>query len=150
MTSDDLSSLDVLAREGKNLSKDGAFAAATFGRATEVEALVRALSGRKSAVLLGPPGVGKTAIVKKLVELVARGAAPGLEGASVWELATTGLVSGTRYTGMQEEKIAALLKHATPSRLVYVSDLWNIAMAGSYDTNPRGVYDLMRWSAAAG
>ncbi len=144
MTSDDLSSLDVLAREGKNLSKDGDFAAATFGRATEVDALVRALSGRKSAVLLGPPGVGKTAIVKKLVELVARGAAPGLEGASVWEIATTGLVSGTRYTGMQEEKIAALLKHATPSRLVYVSDLWNIAMAGSYDTNPRGVYDLMR------
>ncbi|NUP05697.1 MAG: AAA domain-containing protein [Polyangiaceae bacterium] len=144
MTTDELSELDVLAREGRNLTKETAAVTPTFGRTAEVEALARALAGRKSAVLLGPPGVGKSAIVRKLVELVAKGRIRALEGSSIWEIATTHLVSGTRYTGMQEEKISALLKHATPTRLVYVSDLWNITVAGSYDTNPRGVYDLMR------
>lgn len=145
MANDETSDIDVLAREGRNLTKEvGAASAQTYGRTAEVEALARALAGRKSAVLLGPPGVGKSAIVRKLVELVAEARVPGLKGGSVWEIATTGLVAGTRYTGMQEEKIAALLRHAKPSRLVYVSDLQNIAMAGSYDTNPRGIYDLMR------
>jgi len=140
-----LSDVDVLAREGRNLTAETtAGATRVYGREEEVEALARALAGRKSAVLLGPPGVGKTSVVKKLVALIALGKIPALSTASVWEIATTGLVSGTRYTGMQEEKIAALLRHATPERLVYISDLWNIAAAGSYDTNPRGVYDLMR------
>ncbi len=145
MASDDWQNLDVLAREGRELTSEPPSAISpTFGRAAEVEALARALAGKKSVVLLGEPGVGKTAIVKKLCELVRLGRISALRGASVWELATTGLVSGTRYTGMQEEKIASFLRHARPDRLVYVPDLWNVAMAGSYDTNPRGVYDLMR------
>ncbi|MBL9023372.1 MAG: AAA family ATPase [Myxococcales bacterium] len=144
MSSDDWQKIDVLEREGQNLTAEPHGAAQTYGRDAEVDALACALAGRKSAVLLGPPGVGKTAVVRKLVARVAQGAVPALRGASVWEIATTGLVAGTRYTGMQEEKIASLLKSARPDRLVYVSDLWNITVAGSYDTNPRGVYDLLR------
>jgi ATP-dependent Clp protease ATP-binding subunit ClpC len=145
VSTDDWQNLDVLAREGRELTKEPPVGnAPTFGRAAEVEALSRALAGRKSAVLLGEPGVGKTAIVKRLVELVRNARIPSLRDASIWEIATTGLVSGTRYTGMQEEKISSFLKHARPERLVYVPDLWNVAMAGSYDTNPRGIYDLMR------
>jgi ATP-dependent Clp protease ATP-binding subunit ClpC len=137
--------VDVLAREGRNLTAElAARVVRVHGREAEVEALARALAGHKSAVLLGPPGVGKTSVVRKLVAFVAAGKVPALSGATFWELATTGLVTNTRYTGMQEEKIAALLRHATPDRIVYISDLWNITMAGSYDTNPRGVYDLMR------
>ncbi len=144
MSTEDWHKVDVLEREGKNLTAEPDVATTTYGRDAEVEALACALAGRKSAVLLGPPGVGKTAVVRRLVELVARARVPSLRGASVWEIATTGLVAGTRYTGMQEEKIASLLRTARADRLIYVSDLWNLAMAGSYDTNPRGIYDLMR------
>ncbi|MFO0546891.1 MAG: AAA family ATPase [Polyangiaceae bacterium] len=145
MANEDYSSVDVLAREGRLLSGEvAATAAPTYGRSLEVEALAMALTGRKSAVLLGPAGVGKTSVIRKLVHDVAAGRYPSLAGTTFWEIATTGLVSGTRYTGMQEEKIAALLRDATPDRVLVVSDLWNITSAGSYDTNPRGVYDLMR------
>ncbi len=144
MSTDDWQKIDVLEREGQNLTAEPHPASSTYGRSAEVEALACALAGRKSAVLLGPPGVGKTAIVRKLVASVAQGAIPALRGASIWEIATTGLVAGTRYSGMQEEKIASLLKSARPDRILYVSDLWNITVAGSYDTNPRGVYDLIR------
>jgi ATP-dependent Clp protease ATP-binding subunit ClpC len=142
---DDWTERDVLTVEGRLLSTDAhPLSGQTYGRVAEVEALARAVSAKKSTVLLGPPGVGKTAVLRKLVQLVEKRAFVALEGLSVHEIATTGLVSGTRYTGMQEEKIASLLRHADPKRIVFVSDLWNITTAGSYDTNPRGVYDLMR------
>lgn len=137
--------VDVLEREGKNLTADAAARLPkTYGRAEEVEALARAVSGRTSAVLLGPPGVGKTAVVRKLLHYITADRLPALAGAEVFEISTAGLCSGTRYTGQQEEKIQALLRKAKPSRLVYISDLWNITTAGSYETNPRGIYDLMR------
>ncbi len=143
--SDNYEAVDVLARDARNLTSDkGASLPKTYGRADEVDALARALSGKKSAVLLGPPGVGKTAIVKKLLHYIKTARIPALADATVYEVSTASLVAGTRYTGQQEEKIAALLKHARPDRLVYVSDLWNIPVAGSYETNPRGIYDLMR------
>jgi ATP-dependent Clp protease ATP-binding subunit ClpC len=142
---EDWTERDVLTAEGRLLSTDAhPLSGQTYGRVAEVEALARAVSAKKSTVLLGPPGVGKTAVLRKLVQLVEKRAFVALEGLSVHEIATTGLVSGTRYTGMQEEKIASLLKHADPRRIVFVSDLWNITTAGSYDTNPRGIYDLMR------
>ena len=143
--SDDYQSIDVLARDARNLTADrNASLPKTYGRATEVDALARALAGKKSAVLLGPPGVGKTAIIKKLLHYIRAERIPALTHATVFEVSTAALVAGTRYTGQQEEKIAALLKHARPDRLLYISDLWNIPVAGSYDTNPRGIYDLMR------
>jgi ATP-dependent Clp protease ATP-binding subunit ClpC len=142
---DDWTERDVLTVEGRLLSTDAhPLSGQTYGRVAEVEALARAVSAKKSTVLLGPPGVGKTAVLRKLVQLVEKRAFVALEGLSVHEIATTGLVSGTRYTGMQEEKISSLLRHADPKRIVFVSDLWNITTAGSYDTNPRGIYDLMR------
>jgi ATP-dependent Clp protease ATP-binding subunit ClpC len=137
--------VDILEREGQNLSADlSARLPKTYGRGEELDALSRVLAGRTSAVLLGPPGVGKTAIVRKLLHYLATGRLPALAGAEVFEISTVGLCSGTRYTGQQEEKIQALLRQAKPSRLVYIPDLWNITTAGSYETHPRGIYDLMR------
>lgn len=137
--------VDLLERDGRELTSDrGAALPKTYGRKEEVAALARALGGRKSVVLLGPPGVGKTAILKKLLYYLHDSRLPELVGTRVYEMSTAILCADTRYTGMQEDKIRALLASARPDRLLYIPDLWNITQAGSYDTNPRGIYDLMR------
>ena len=141
---DEYEDVDVLVREGQNLLENAAAYPQTHGRHLEVDALARALAGGTSVVLLGAPGVGKTAVLRKLLHEMRAGRLPSLADASVYEMSTAALCSGTRYTGMQEGKIKALLRHATRQRLVYVPDLWNIPTAGSYETNPRGIYDLMR------
>jgi ATP-dependent Clp protease ATP-binding subunit ClpC len=136
---------DLLERDGRELTADRAAALPkTYGRKEEVFALARALGGKKSVVLLGPPGVGKTAIVKKLLFYLHDDRLPELAGAKVFEISTVGLCADTRYTGMQEDKIKLLLASARADRLVYIPDLWNVTQAGSYETNPRGIYDLMR------
>jgi ATP-dependent Clp protease ATP-binding subunit ClpC len=136
---------DVLASDGRDLTADpGAAGDKTYGRSAEAEALARTLASGKSAVLLGPPGVGKTAIVRKLLHYLKSGRLPSQKSTHIFEISTVGLCSDTRYTGMQEDKIQALLQHATAERWMYVPDLWNLPTAGSYDTHPRGIYDLMR------
>src|SRR5579859_1234461 len=142
---------DVLDRDGRELTADPVAAGdKTYGRQTEVEALARTLASGKSAVLLGPPGVGKTAIVGKLLHYLRAGRLPALKATKIFEISTAGLCSDTRYTGMQEDKIQGLMQHSSPERWVYVPDLWNLPTAGSYESNPRGIYDLMRPAIEAG
>jgi ATP-dependent Clp protease ATP-binding subunit ClpA len=110
---------DLLERDGRELTSDRASALPkTYGRKDEVFALARALAGKKSVVLLGPHGVGKTAILKKLLYYLHDGRLPELAGAKVFEISTVGLCADTRYTGMQEDKIRSLLAAARPDRLV--------------------------------
>src|SRR5690606_37800637 len=126
---------DLLDRDGRELTADPrAHQPKTYGRKNEVLALARALAGKKSVVLLGPHGVGKTAILKKLLFDGDDGRRAELAGAPVYEMSTVGLVSDTRYTGMQEDKIRALLAAARPDRLLYLTYLWNVTQAGSYET----------------
>jgi ATP-dependent Clp protease ATP-binding subunit ClpC len=136
---------DVVAQDGRELSADpNATGEKTFGRQTEVLALARTLAAGRSAVLVGPSGVGKTAIVQKLLSYLRQGRAPEIDGAKIFEISTVGLCADTRFTGQQEGRIRSMLSHATRKRLHYIPDLWNLPYAGSYSTNPRGVYDLMR------
>jgi ATP-dependent Clp protease ATP-binding subunit ClpC len=145
VSSEDFTGQDILERYGQELSPEHAAQGdKVHGREAEVELLARTLGEGRSAVLLGLPGVGKTAIIQKLLQRARAGRLPRLADAKVYEISTAGLCSDTRYVGMQEGKIRALLACAAPNRLVYVSDLWNLPGAGSYSTNPRGIYDLMR------
>ncbi|MEO8551627.1 MAG: AAA family ATPase, partial [Kofleriaceae bacterium] len=136
---------DLIGSDARELTGDArATGDKTFGRQDEVHALARLLANKKSVVLVGPHGVGKTAVIQKLLSYLTEGRLPELAGARVYEVSTTLLCSDTRYTGMQESRIRALLAFATPLRIHYVSDVWNLPSAGSYDTKPRGIYDLMR------
>ena len=138
-------SADLIATEARELTGDAqATGEKTFGRQNEVHAVARLLAHKKSVVLVGPPGVGKTAVIQKLLSYLAEGRLPELAGARMYEVSTTLLCSDTRYTGMQETRIRAVLAHATALRIHYVPDVWNLPSAGSYDTKPRGIYDLMR------
>jgi len=142
---------DIIATEARELTADSkATGAKTFGRKDEVHALARLLANGKSAVLVGPPGVGKTAILQKLLAYLAEARLPELADAKVYEISTVVLCSDTRYTGQQEQRIRAVLAHARPNRIHYVTDVWNLPYAGSYSTKPRGIYDLMRPGIEAG
>jgi ATP-dependent Clp protease ATP-binding subunit ClpC len=139
------SNFDVVAQDGRELTADpNATGEKTFGRQTEVQALARTLASGRSAVLVGPNGVGKTAVVQKLLSYLHEGRLPEITGSKIYEISTVGLCADTRFTGQQEGRIRSLLAHATRKRFHYVPDVWNLPYAGSYSTNPRGVYDLMR------
>jgi len=143
MTQD--ANFDVVAQDGREISADpNAAGEKTFGRQDEVQALARTLAGGRSAVLVGASGVGKTSVVQKLLSYLRDGRLPELAGTKIFEISTVGLCSDTRFTGQQEGRIRSLLAHSSRKRLHYVPDVWNLPYAGSYSTNPRGIYDLMR------
>lgn len=138
-------SFDVVAEDGRDLTLDpNATGEKTFGRQEEVHALARTLASGRSAILVGASGVGKTAVIQKLLSYLRTGRLPELEGSRIFEISTVGLCADTRFTGQQEGRIRSLLAHASRKRLHYVPDVWNLPYAGSYSTNPRGIYDLMR------
>jgi len=143
MTQD--ATFDVVAQDGREISADPSAAGEkTFGRQDEVQALARTLASGRSAVLVGSSGVGKTAVVQKLLSYLRDGRLPELVETKIYEISTVGLCADTRFTGQQEGRIRSLLAHASRKRLHYVPDVWNLPYAGSYSTNPRGIYDLMR------
>ncbi len=136
---------DVVAQDGRELSADAnASGEKTFGRQDEVHTLARTLASGRSAMLVGPSGVGKTAVVQKLLSYLRTARVPEIEGSRIFEISTVGLCADTRFTGQQEGRIRSMLAFASRKRFHYVPDVWNLPYAGSYSTNPRGIYDLMR------
>lgn len=81
-------------------------------REEELAELVRVLCRRNknNPVLVGPPGVGKTAIVEELARRIARGQVPRqLAGKRLWSLNMAALIAGTKYRGEFEERVRSLL-----------------------------------------
>lgn len=82
-------------------------------------------------MLVGPSGVGKTAVVQKLLSYLRETRVPELEGAKIFEISTVGLCSDTRFTGQQEGRIRSMLQFASRKRIHYVPDVWNLPYASS-------------------
>jgi ATP-dependent Clp protease ATP-binding subunit ClpC len=82
-----------------------------LGRDAEIEQVLDVLSRRRAnnPILVGPPGVGKTAIVEGVALALARGRARGLGGHIVFELTAAALVSGTGVRGALSERLQALV-----------------------------------------
>ena len=84
-----------------------------IGRDTEIRDVVRILSRKtkNNPVLIGEPGVGKTAIVEGLAQRIVRGDVPeGLRDRMVFSLDMTALMAGASYRGQFEERLKAVLK----------------------------------------
>ncbi len=107
-----------------------------IGREVEVERLVRTLSRRmkNNAILLGEPGVGKTAIVEGLAQKIAYGEAPeSLRKKRLISIELGGLVAGTKYRGQFEERMKSLLKEIELVKdvIVFIDEIHTIVGAGA-------------------
>ena len=106
------------------------------GRGVELERLQQVLCRRtkNNAVLIGEPGVGKTAIVEGLAQKIACGDVPHfLADKRVLALDISLIVAGTKYRGQFEERLKAIMKELTenPNIIVFIDELHTLVGAGS-------------------
>jgi ATP-dependent Clp protease ATP-binding subunit ClpC len=106
-----------------------------IGRQTEIERVTQILSRRKknNPVLIGEPGVGKTAIVEGLAQRIVEGKVPQtLENKRVVTLDMASLVAGTKYRGQFEERLKSVMTEIMNSRdvIIFIDELHTIVGAG--------------------
>ena len=122
------SDLTALARTGK--------LDPVIGRDTEIRDVIRILSRKtkNNPVLIGEPGVGKTAIVEGLAQRIVRGDVPeGLRDRMVFSLDMTALMAGASYRGQFEERLKAVLKKIKESEgkiILFIDEIHTIVGAG--------------------
>ena len=106
------------------------------GRVTEVERVQQVLCRRtkNNAVLIGEPGVGKTAIVEGIAQRIAHGDVPHfLAERRLLALDIPLIVAGTKYRGQFEERLKAIMKELTenPNIIIFIDELHTLVGAGS-------------------
>jgi ATP-dependent Clp protease ATP-binding subunit ClpC len=106
------------------------------GRTVEIKRVSQILSRRKknNPILIGEPGVGKTAIVEGLAQLIKDGNAPRtLNYKRIFTLDLASLVAGTKYRGQFEERMKAVLEEckANPDIILFIDELHTIVGAGN-------------------
>jgi len=110
-----------------------------IGRDQEIRHVIRILSRKtkNNPVLIGEPGVGKTAIVEGLAQRIVRKDVPeGLKERDIFELDMSSLIAGAKYRGEFEERLKAVLKEVKDSEgriILFIDELHTIVGAGKSD-----------------
>ncbi len=106
------------------------------GREEELDRVIQILARRhkNNPILLGEPGVGKTALIEGLAQRVAQGRVPAtLQGKRILTLDLSLVLAGTKYRGQFEERLKGILKEATADRsvILFVDEIHTMVGAGS-------------------
>ena len=129
---------DVLNKYGRDITKNvlDNKVDPVIGRDEEIRNVVRILSrkSKNNPVLIGEPGVGKTAIVEGLAQRIIKGDIPSsLKNKTVWELDLGALVAGAKYRGEFEERLKAVLKEIKDSDgniIMFIDEIHMIVGSG--------------------
>jgi ATP-dependent Clp protease ATP-binding subunit ClpB len=129
----------ALAKYGRDLTEaaESGKLDPVIGRDEEIRRVIQVLSRRtkNNPVLIGDPGVGKTAIVEGLAQRVVAGDVPeSLQEKRVWALDIGGLLAGSKYRGEFEERLKAVLeeiKNAEGNLVLFIDELHTIVGAGA-------------------
>jgi ATP-dependent Clp protease ATP-binding subunit ClpC len=127
--------LDHFCRDLTQLAGEGQLDP-TIGRQQEIERVIEVLSRRKknNPVLIGEAGVGKTAIVEGLAQLIAAGSCPeSLKGYRVLALDMAAVIAGTKYRGQFEERLKAVMNEIAQNRnvILFIDELHTLVGAGA-------------------
>src|ERR1700729_186333 len=128
----------LLDQFGRNLTKLAAESKLdpVVGRETEIERIMQILSRRtkNNPVLIGEPGVGKTAVVEGLAQRISSGQVPDvLKGKQIYTLDLAALVAGSKYRGEFEERLKKVMKEITQRGdiILFIDELHNLVGAGA-------------------
>ncbi len=129
---------EALERFGRDLVEDAKKGKLdpVIGRDSEIRRIIRILSRRtkNNPILIGEPGVGKTAVAEGLAQRIMKGDVPeGLKGKSIFSLDMGALIAGAKYRGEFEERLKAVLKEIEGSNgriILFIDEIHNIVGAG--------------------
>ena len=127
--------LDHFCRDLTQLASEGQLDP-TIGRGKEIERVMEVLTRRKknNPVLIGEPGVGKTAIVEGLAQLIASGDCPdSLRDNRVLSLDMAAVIAGTKYRGQFEERLKAVMNEIAQNKnvILFIDELHTLVGAGA-------------------
>src|SRR5476651_332988 len=127
--------LDQFGRNFTKLASEGKLDP-VVGRQTEIERIMQILSRRtkNNPVLIGEPGVGKTAVVEGLAQRIAAGQVPDLlKGKQIYSLDLAALVAGSKYRGEFEERLKKVMKEIMQRGdiILFIDELHNLVGAGA-------------------
>jgi ATP-dependent Clp protease ATP-binding subunit ClpB len=133
------SAYEALTKYGRDLVAEAASGSLdpVIGRDAEIRRVIQILSRKtkNNPVLIGDPGVGKTAIVEGLAQRITRGDVPeGLRHKTIFSLDMGSLVAGAKYRGEFEERLKAVLTEVTAAAgriLLFVDELHTVVGAGA-------------------
>src|SRR6187549_807911 len=127
--------LDQFGRNLTKLASEGKLDP-VVGRETEIERIMQILSRRtkNNPVLIGEPGVGKTAVVEGLAQRITNADVPELlKGKQIYTLDLAALVAGSKYRGEFEERLKKVMKEITQRGdiILFIDELHNLVGAGA-------------------
>jgi ATP-dependent Clp protease ATP-binding subunit ClpC len=127
-------------QEGQDLVEAAQTSRAASFREREIAAIVQMIVGRRSVLLVGPSGVGKTAVLHDAVRRLAADTSRGFR-----TFTTSQIMSGTRWIGDWQSKLTNLLKESVAADVVLnVIDVWNLSTVGKTISSKECFLDAMR------
>jgi ATP-dependent Clp protease ATP-binding subunit ClpC len=146
----------TLDRHGHDLTADAraGLLDPVIGRDAEIAQVVEVLARRSknNPVLLGEPGVGKTAVVEGIAARVVEGRVPeALQGVRIVSIDLGGMVAGTKYRGEFEERLSGVLREAShPDVVLFVDELHMIVGAGAGHEGTMDAASMLKPALARG